>query len=86
MAALATSAPAENVRVTECERLTCGQCGRLSPYMDDGDEGHEAAFNDGWHIYGREECGCQIQCPACTLAYCGSTDDTPHLFGMRVCN
>ncbi|MFF9785635.1 hypothetical protein [Streptomyces nigrescens] len=80
---LATSAVGL-VEVIAYDRIECGTCGKLSPFLDDADEGTDAAHDAGWHVYNLDDCGCPHQmCPACTEEQCGQADTTPRLFGMR---
>ncbi|WP_327359755.1 hypothetical protein [Streptomyces sp. NBC_01304] len=75
----------EPLEVTEFDRIECGACGRLSPYLDDADEGTEAAHDAGWHVENLDDCGCfQQLCPDCAHDLCGVVDTTPRLVGMRV--
>ncbi|MEV7157239.1 hypothetical protein AB0N77_21865 [Streptomyces misionensis] len=85
MTATLTNRPAtQPVVVLEFERIACGQCDRMSPFLDDEDEGTEAAHDAGWHVYNRDDCGCPILCADCADIWCGVRDDSPRLFGMRV--
>ncbi|MEO3976737.1 hypothetical protein [Streptomyces sp. CAU 1734] len=71
--------------VIEFDRIECGQCNRPGPFLDDADEGTEAAHDAGWHVYNLDDCGCPHQmCPECADEWCGVRDTTPRLFGMRV--
>jgi hypothetical protein len=76
--------PVHPLDVTEYERITCDQCDKQSPYLDDDDEGSHAANDAGWHVLNRDECGCPILCPDCADDQCGYQDPSPRLFGMRV--
>ncbi|OEV13811.1 hypothetical protein [Streptomyces nanshensis] len=82
MTALISEAPL-GVAVVDCERVEC-LCGRISPFLDDEDEGHQEAHDAGWHVLGREECECPILCGDCAEEWCGVRDDSPRLLGMRV--
>lgn len=72
------------VQVIEFDRIECGQCDRLSPFLDDEDQGWQDAFDAGWHVYNRDECQCPLLCPDCAEEWCGASDNSPRLIGMRV--
>lgn len=72
-----------SLEVVEFDRITC-ECGKLSAFLDDEDEGTEAAHDAGWHVYNRDDCGCPVLCGDCADDLCGVRDDSPRLFGMRV--
>ncbi|GAA3709264.1 hypothetical protein ACF1BP_23525 [Streptomyces sp. NPDC014735] len=76
----------EVLEVIDFDRIECGQCGKLSPFLDDADEGTDAAHDAGWHVGDDlDDCGCPHQmCPDCADEWCGVRDTTPRLFGMRV--
>lgn len=65
--------------------ITCTQCGLVSAFADDANDGAWAAHDAGWHVLGlsRDECGCPILCRDCADAWCGIADTTPRLVGMR---
>ncbi|WP_019061373.1 hypothetical protein [Streptomyces prunicolor] len=70
-----------HLEVTEFDRIECAECGKASPFLDDGDDGtHDA----GWHVLNLDECGCSNLCGPCSEDLCGRVDDSPRLFGMRV--
>ncbi|MFD4526593.1 hypothetical protein ACFWP7_22210 [Streptomyces sp. NPDC058470] len=90
MTAMLTETPfrllgTEVLEVTDFERIECGQCGQLSPYFDDDDEGTDDAHDAGWHVLNLDDCGCpHLMCPDCADEWCGVRDTTPRLLGMRV--
>ncbi|MEO3976686.1 hypothetical protein [Streptomyces sp. CAU 1734] len=88
MTTMLAEAPAATLtrpmEVVEFDRIACDQCNRKSAFLDDEDEGTEAAHDAGWHVYNRDDCGCPILCRDCTEDSCGVRDDSPRLFGMRV--
>lgn len=84
MLAEALLAPVPPLEVVEFDRIICGACAGMSAFLDDEDEGTEAAHDAGWHVYNRDDCGCPILCADCAEDWCGVCDDSPRLFGMRV--
>ncbi|WP_217226064.1 hypothetical protein [Streptomyces anulatus] len=87
MIAVLAEAPATPTRpmaVLEFDRITCGQCERMSAFLDDEDEGSEAAHDAGWHVYNQDDCDCPTLCANCAEDWCGARDNSPGLFGMRV--
>ncbi|MER8119209.1 hypothetical protein [Streptomyces sp. NPDC094031] len=75
----------ECIEVLDFDRIECGQCGKLSAFLDDADEGTDAAHDAGWHVYNLDDCGCCHQmCPDCADEWCGVRDTSPRLLGMRV--
>ncbi|MCX4784138.1 MULTISPECIES: hypothetical protein [unclassified Streptomyces] len=80
-----TATVVEPLEVIEYDRIECGDCGKLSPFLDDADEGTEDAHDAGWHVYNLDDCGCPHHlCGDCAQDLCGEVDTTPRLFGMRV--
>ncbi|WP_431983810.1 hypothetical protein [Streptomyces qinglanensis] len=73
-----------HLEVTEYDRIECDRCGRISPFLDDGDAGTHDAHDAGWHVLFLDECGCPNLCGDCAEEQCGVVDDSPRLFGMRV--
>ncbi|GGX46558.1 hypothetical protein [Streptomyces noursei] len=74
-----------HLEVTEFDRIECAECGKISPFLDDGDDGTNDAHQSGdWHVLNLDECGCSNLCTPCAEDQCGRTVDTPRLFGMRV--
>ncbi|MFD7559912.1 hypothetical protein ACFV9E_36040 [Streptomyces sp. NPDC059835] len=71
------------MEVTEDERITCDQCDAMSPYFYDGDGEHDA-YDAGWHTLYRDDCDCPVMCRDCAQEWCGQSDSTPRLYGMRV--
>ncbi|MGW7463721.1 hypothetical protein ACWGJT_03210 [Streptomyces xantholiticus] len=70
--------------VTEFDRIECAECGKASPFLDDGDEGTHDVHDAGWHVLDLDDCGCPNLCGDCAADVCGTADDSPRLFGMRV--
>ncbi|MFD3422097.1 hypothetical protein [Streptomyces decoyicus] len=80
-----TEIPELELEVTEFDRIECDDCGKRSPFLDDGDNGtHEAHSTGDWHVLYLDECGCPNLCADCAEERCGVVDDSPRLFGMRV--
>ncbi|MFB6885825.1 hypothetical protein ACFCY8_33900 [Streptomyces noursei] len=73
-----------HLEVTEFDRIECAECGKSSPFLDDGDDGTHDAHDAGWHVLNLDECGCSNLCGPCAEDLCGRVDDSPRLFGMRV--
>ncbi|WP_329020370.1 hypothetical protein [Streptomyces sp. NBC_01601] len=85
MTELTSAAPVLALQVIDFDRIVCGQCDKLSPFLDDADEGTDAAHDAGWHVLDLDDCGCPHQmCPDCADDWCGVRDTTPRLHGMRV--
>lgn len=87
MVAVMTEAPP--VLITPqpaCDPIQCDRCGARSGFPDDGDEGAWAAHDHGWHVatFTRDSCNCPHLCADCVHDWCGETDDSPRLIGMRV--
>ncbi|MFH0246406.1 hypothetical protein ACGRHY_29195 [Streptomyces sp. HK10] len=72
------------VEVMEFDRIECAECKKVSPFLDDGDDGTHDAHDAGWHVLNVDECGCPNLCGDCAEELCGVTDDSPRLFGMRI--
>lgn len=53
------------------DRITCHHCGTVSTHPDDSN-GTADAHDHGWHVYDRDQCGCQPLCPACA-DQCGTS-------------
>ncbi|MEU5431381.1 hypothetical protein AB0H73_38060 [Streptomyces olivoreticuli] len=84
MTAVITELTEIHMAVTEFDFISCDDCGKRSPFLDDGDEGTHDASDAGWHVLNLDECGCPNRCRDCADDWCGHPDTTPRLLGMRV--
>ncbi|MEV1040504.1 hypothetical protein AB0J01_28220 [Streptomyces sp. NPDC050204] len=68
--------------VTEFDRITCDECDKASPFLDDGDDGTHDAHDAGWHVLNNDECGCPNLCRDCAEDLCGAAAHTPRGFAF----
>ncbi|MEY9839422.1 hypothetical protein [Streptacidiphilus sp. EB103A] len=74
----------DTTELDEFDLIECDRCGLLSVHLDDDDQGHENAADEGWHIFNRDECHCPLLCGDCAHDWCEAADNSPRLIGMRV--